>query len=68
MGQLKAANGQKTIANVQGYSNVRPTASDLNYEYSFTDSSELDGYQTESYQFQKEFRPSQQYSGEKEII
>lgn len=55
--------GLKTVANVHGY-NKRPTPSDINYEFSFTDSSELEGYQTESFQFQKEFRPSQQYSGE----
>lgn len=54
---------QKTVANVHGYGN-RPTPSDINYEFSYTDSSELDGYQTENYQFQKtNFRPSQQYSG-----
>lgn len=54
--------GLKTVANVHGFSN-RPTPSDINYDFSFTDSSELEGYQTENYQFQKEFRPSQQYSG-----
>lgn len=52
----------KTVANVQGYV-TRPTPSD--YEFSYTDSSELEGYQTENYQFQKEFRPKQQYSGKK---
>lgn len=61
--QLQGPSVQKTVANVHAYGN-RPTPGDLNYEFTYTDSSELEGYQTENYQFQKEFRPSQQYSGE----
>lgn len=61
--QLQGPSLQKTVANVHGFGN-RPTPSDINYEFSYTDSAELDDYQTETYQFQKEFRPSQQYSGQ----